>query len=283
MDKVAYLGPEETFGHKVTRREFGRTHELVACPSHAVIVSMVATGAVDRGVVAVENALLGPVPDTLVAMGRHAEKCYAVRQFSLSIDMRLWQNPDSARLDQVFIFSAAAAQCSNLIAQLEESGVRVLTASSTADSLRKASETLNSAGIGSPAAGERYGLKDISQVFTARTNCSVADATAEVNNTRFWELTCKMSESGAANRTVLRMQMPNQPGTLARALSCFGARGINMSLLFSAPVPGRPWEYAFYADFDASQREDVFRAACFEAANVVAPFSSQVLGCYVVS
>jgi hypothetical protein len=70
----------------------------------------------------------------------------------------------------------------------------------------------------------------------------------------------------------------NEPAALFKALSCFALRGLDLSKLESRPVPGRPWEYLFYADVSAA-REDL---QCSRAMVHLAEFAASLrtLGSY---
>ena len=70
----------------------------------------------------------------------------------------------------------------------------------------------------------------------------------------------------------------SEPGALFKALSVFALRGIDLSKLESRPVPGRPWEYLFYADV-AAAREDL---PCARAMVHLAEFAASLrtLGSY---
>ncbi|MEX2466751.1 MAG: hypothetical protein WD995_07555, partial [Gemmatimonadota bacterium] len=53
-------------------------------------------------------------------------------------------------------------------------------------------------------------------------------------------------------KTSLAFTLPHVPGSLHRAIGCFVAEGVDLVRLESRPIPGRPWEYRFFADVRGS-------------------------------
>jgi prephenate dehydratase len=74
------------------------------------------------------------------------------------------------------------------------------------------------------------------------------------------------------------VHLAHQPGALYRALGVFADRGLDLLKIESRPIHGRPWQYRFYLDLQASLDDpEVARAL-----DVLATRADdvRVLGCY---
>jgi prephenate dehydratase len=80
------------------------------------------------------------------------------------------------------------------------------------------------------------------------------------NFTRFFLVRPRRKRTAGANKTSIVFALKNVPGALFKALSVFALRDIDLSKIESRPLRGRPWEYAFFADFLRGDDGDARRA-----------------------
>jgi arogenate/prephenate dehydratase len=100
----------------------------------------------------------------------------------------------------------------------------------------------------------------------------------EHNITRFLVIGRTPLSAAAPDKTTIVFTLANEPGALFKALSVFALRGIDLTKLESRPVPGRKWEYLFYADVAAARET----TSCERALAHLAEFAPmlRVLGSY---
>jgi prephenate dehydratase len=101
------------------------------------------------------------------------------------------------------------------------------------------------------------------------------------NYTRFFLLAPSAdapNEFPAADKISLVFQLAHKPGALHHALEPFARRNINMMKIESRPVHGRPWQYRFYLDLQASASDPELAAALGELAQQAVEL--KVLGSY---
>ena len=84
--------------------------------------------------------------------------------------------------------------------------------------------------------------------------------------------------SDSADKLSLVFQLAHTPGALQQALLVFACREINLMKIESRPVHGRPWQYRFYIDLQASACDPRTVAALEELAERAVEL--RILGSY---
>jgi prephenate dehydratase len=82
--------------------------------------------------------------------------------------------------------------------------------------------------------------------------------------------------SGPA-KTSFAFVVAHSPGSLHQALEVFARRGVDLTKLESRPIPGRPWEYRFFADVRGQLTGEV--GDCLHDLGGLAS-DLHILGCY---
>ena len=85
------------------------------------------------------------------------------------------------------------------------------------------------------------------------------------NYTRFFLLSSRSEAPADADKISLVFQLPHSPGALQQALAPFAQRNINLMKIESRPVRGKPWQYRFYIDLQASGAQPGTIAAALDA------------------
>src|SRR4029453_6989663 len=126
-------------------------------------------------------------------------------------------------------------------------GVEIIATYDTAGSAKMIADgQLTDAGaIASARAGEVFGL----------TSLAARVQDFDDNITRFLVVGHRPIRNAVPDKTSIVFTLPNEPGSLFKALSVFALRGIDLTKLESRPIPGRPWEYLFYVDLAVARDE----------------------------
>lgn len=257
--RVGYFGPEGTFTHEAlveaTATSGGSDLELVPFATIYDTIMAVDGGEVQRGLVPIENSVEGAVNATLdtlaIEAGNVAIVGEIVRPISHSLIAR--RRLEFPEIETLVSHPQPLGQCAHFI-RASLPGVRVMTAASTAESVRIVSERAEPwAALGNAVAAERYGcvvLRD-----------GVEDA--DDNETRFVWLAAPGSAAVAAGdgggpwktAIVFWGAGSEAPGWLVRCLSELSSRDVNMTRIESRPRRRGLGQYMFFADFEGRESE----------------------------
>jgi prephenate dehydratase len=255
--RVGYLGPEGTVSHEALLGAPGANgFEPVAQPTLPAAVLAVHDGAVDRALVPIENALEGsvnPVLDTLVFETEDVVIVGELRHpvhFCLVAAGPVELNAVTA----VVSHPQASGQCARFLRDALPHA-HIVSASSTADAVRRVAAEPGLVGLGTRQAADLYG-------------CTVLRENVEDhpdNETRFVWLARAGTEpaAGAPSKTALVFwgSGSSGPGWLVRCLSEFAERDVNLTRIESRPLRQRLGEYMFFLDLEGADDDADVSAA----------------------
>jgi len=267
---VAHFGDEDAYAAEAAGRLYPDA-ELQPCRSVADVMRSVTRGEASAGVLPIENSLAGAIPETYDLLS-HAplsiidETVLAVPHCLVGL---AGTNIDA--LVRIHSHPAALAQCRRFLSSLPDTLPDV--APSTAAAARRVAESGDQAqaAISSRRAGERFGLAVL-----------LNDVSDHAQNfTRFVAVAPRTRldrDSSGDWRTAVRFVTHHHPGALASAIQPLAEFGVNMTSLQSRPIPGRPWNYQFYADLEGHPLETHVAGALRALESAVAEIS--YLGCF---
>jgi prephenate dehydratase len=265
--KIAYQGEPGAFSEAASRLVSGDA-ALVPCKSFEDVFDAVEHGPASYGVLPIENSIGGSIHRNYDLLLSH--ELPIVAEVELPVVHQLLALPGTSLdgLRRVYSHPQALAQCERFLRTL--SGIEIVATYDTAGSAKLvADERLeHAAAIASARAGELFGLVPLAS--------SIQDF--DDNITRFIVIGRRPLREAVPDKTTIVFSLPNEAGSLFKALSAFALRGVDMTKLESRPIPGRPWEYLFYADLAAARDE----LSCARALAHLAEFAPtlRTLGSY---
>jgi prephenate dehydratase len=221
------------------------------------VFAALAAGEADRAVVPIENTVFGSVPVNYDHLQAHAVEIVGEQYQRIRHHLLASAGASLPSITTVRSHPQALGQCRTwLRSHLPDA--TIVPAHDTAGAARAIAEGDNpaTAAIASAQAAARYGL----DVLAA----GLEDAPE--NYTRFLALARR--DTGAARvgtgplkTSVVFALRENVPGALAKSLTVFAERSLDLIKIESRPYVGQPGRYRFFADVDGDRHAPPLAAA----------------------
>ena len=224
-------------------------------PTYREVAASVASLRADAGVIPIENAIAGTVREGYELVAEFG--LAPVAEVLWRTDHRLLgvQGATLADVREVLAHPLTIAECSRFLGSLPQA--RAIPCEDTGVAAREVARSGNAAvaALASPEAARIYGLTELAE------NCGDHPNTFS----RFLIVRAphaKMAPvQGVRRKTSIIFSLSDAPGTLARCLSAFAQREINVTKIESKARLGHGTEHIFYLDFDGDvSQSDVAHA-----------------------
>jgi prephenate dehydratase len=244
--RVAFQGEPGAFSEAAAIQLLGEAITTVPRATFDAAFRAIDEGAADALLAPVENSLAGSVVRVFDLLME--SRLAIVGETILPIEMQLIGAPGTSLNDirSVASHPMALAQCERFFAAHPQ--WKRIPAEDTAGSVREALSRgdKSCAAIAGRRAAEHY--KGVILAESIQDNAE--------NFTRFVLLVPEKEAhawlSPAARKVSLAMRLAHRPGALLASLEPFAKHGVNLLKIESRPIHGRPWEYQFFIDVEAS-------------------------------
>ncbi len=214
--------------------------EIVECSTFEGLYDAIRKGEADAAVMAVENTISGGLLPNLELLRQNPVKVKG--EVYLQIHQNLMALPGQTLKDiqEVHTHYMAINQTRRFF-ETECPWIRMVESEDTAKSAAEvAGRGLMGVGaVASSFAAECFGLEILRKDIE----------TYRQNYTRFLVLDDSISvPESKIDKASICFTLPHTPGSLAHVLTIWSFYGMNLTRIQSLPIPGREWQYFFYAD-----------------------------------
>jgi len=272
---VGYQGSEGAYSQLAASRHFADRGRPVDCRgfhSFREMLDALEASEIDFAVLPIENSIAGSINESYDLLAEKGlslvgEEFQPIAHCLIGVE----QVPITA-IRRVYSHPVALAQCRAFLESLEDCHVEAFVDTAMAVEKVKADADPSQAAIASERAAVLHDLpvlrRDIADHPENYTRMVIV-ATEPAHHGP--EVTCKTS---------LIFSTIHERGALARCISIFADRGLNLTKIESRPKPDSPFEYVFYMDFEGNIDADA-TAQALEELGAVTTFLT-VLGSYPV-
>ena len=237
---VGFQGEHGAFSEEAVTRLFGPV-ETRGYLNFDALVEAVDRAEIPFGLLPCENSIHGPVTRAYDLLYAHP-RVRVVDETLHRIVQNLIGLPGT-RLEAIRRIEShpvALEQCRKFLGSLRD--VEIVAVADTAGAVRDVLQRNDSAcaAIGPAASAQRYGGAILSDAVQDEAE----------NYTRFFVIARDGTARRSVGRAVLAFVLPHRPGSLHAALGVLADRDLNLRALVARPLPGRPFEYIFYAELD---------------------------------
>ncbi|MHC1691664.1 MAG: 3-deoxy-7-phosphoheptulonate synthase [Sphaerochaetaceae bacterium] len=250
--RIAFQGEHGAFSEQAIRQVFDEQAATMPCHAFKDVFNAVMKGEASYGVVPVENTLGGTINENLDLLNSYPD-ITVVGEKQIRVVHNLIGIPGTSldRIRKVYTHPQALAQCSVFLTQ-EMKQAEALSFFDTAGAVAYIAglNDPESAAIASASAARFHKMQILKEGIETDSS----------NFTRFYVI-CReehaevFRSAASIDRVSMVFSVSDHPGSLFEVLQILSKYGLNMKKLESRPIPGKPWEYAFFVESELIAQE----------------------------
>ena len=251
--KIGIQGVKSSFHDLAAHKYFEEKNiKIIESESFKDLCENLKNNKVDLAVMAIENTIAGSILPNYSLIERYEFKI--IGETYLRIEFALMALAGQKLKDIKFVQSHPMAfyQCEDFLYLHPK--IKMIESSCTAGSAKDISinNKTKYAAIAPEKAAKTYGLEILYKGIE----------TNKMNYTRFLILSRKQEYRpvSKANKSSLRFETFNIPGSLAKVLNMFKEYGINLTKIQSVPILGKPYEYSMHVDLEWNKKSEYMKA-----------------------
>ena len=222
-------------------RERGESEpEIIECATFEEMFVALQQGEADALIIAVENSTSGGLLANFDLLRRYDKKVKGEVYLHIHQNLMAIKGQRLEDIREVRTHYMAINQTRQFF-ENECPWIKVVESEDTAKSAAELAESraLGVGAVASAVAAQRFGLEIL------RSNIE----TYKENYTRFLIVDDEIEvDLQKVNKSSICFTLPHKPGSLAHILTILSFYDMNLSRIQSLPIPGKKWQYFFYAD-----------------------------------
>ena len=245
--RVAIQGFQGCFHEQAARLFYGAPLSVEECGTFEDLFVALSEGRADAAVMAIENTVSGGLLHNFELLRTRGKRVKG--EVYIQIEQNLMAVPGQ-RLEDLREVRTHYMAINQTRPWFERNApwIRLIESEDTAGSARDIARS-GEKGVGAVAsalAAQLYGLEIL----------SAGIETHRQNFTRFLIIDDAMEvPEDSIDKAILCFTLPHKPGSLAQILTILSFYEMNLTRIQSLPIPGRQWQYFFYADIKFTSLE----------------------------
>lgn len=262
MTKIAIQGVHGCFHEQAARLFYGPQIDICECLGFEDLFEALQEKKARGAIMAIENTVAGGLLPNYSLLRKYNIKIKGEVFLPIQQNLMAISGQRIEDITEVHSHYMAIAQTREFFRQYPH--IQLVESEDTAKSAAEIAKDkrLHTGAIASALAAELFGLEIL----------QAGIETCKQNFTRFLILDDEIRvEEKEIDKSSVWFTLPHKTGSLSQVLSVFAFYGLNLTKIQSLPIPGREWQYFFYADL---KFEDYSRYK--EAINAVRPLTEDL-------